>query len=229
MTFIKNHEEVARSAIKSVDPQLEFAYAAIIAFLAENPDAASNQRGKNTPEKGSESYIRHNAGLFAKSRDPRAPKPPETVPDEMVSVILESYFDIPNESLPGVQHEHSLSMAAENLIGELLERYIASVLEEHGWVWCSGSLVRAVDFIKPPKKSGGQWELLQVKNRDNSENSSSSAIRTGTTIKKWHRTFAHRKETNWGAFPDEEFRPKLSEAGFKKFVIDYLKTLRSMK
>lgn len=54
------------------------------------------------------------------------------------------------------------------------------------------------------------WEAVQVKNRDNTENSSSSAIRQGTTIEKWFRTYSKpsRKRatnTNWENFPEEEF------------------------
>lgn len=51
-------------------------------------------------------------------------------------------------------------MAAENSIGLLLERFIASVLEPHGWIWCSGNIIRAVDLIDP---SSGT--LLQIKTR----------------------------------------------------------------
>ena len=81
----------------------------------------------------------------------------------MVSVILTSFFDLPEANIPRIQHEHQLSMAAENLVGELLERYLASVLEPAGWVWCSGSMVKAVDFIKPPDKTTEEWELLQAR------------------------------------------------------------------
>lgn len=42
--------------------------------------------------------------------------------------------------------------------------------------------MRAVDFCF----YDGSF-LLQIKNKSNTENSSSSAIRTGTTIKKWYR------------------------------------------
>ena len=124
------------------------------------------------------------AGLSGGSRAPRAPEPPATIPDEMVSVILGNYFNVPAANLERAKQEHLLSMGAENLVGELLERYLASVMESRGWIWCSGSTVKAVDFIKPPSAPGARWKLLQVKNRDNSENSSSSAIRNGTDIEK---------------------------------------------
>lgn len=183
-------------------------------------------RGASAPALGSPDYIRRYAAVFARAREPRAPKSPETIPDAMVSVILTSFFDLQEADIPRIQHEHRLSMAAENLVGELLERYLASVLEPVGWVWCSGSMVKAVDFIKPPENTTGEWELLQVKNRDNSENSSSSAIRLGTRIKKWHRTFSRKPGSNWAAFPDEHLCKRLSEENFAAFVQNYLQDLR---
>lgn len=163
---------------------------------------------------------------YSQSRQPKTPKKPTTVPDEMVSFILRYYFEIPVRDLDRAKHEHLLSMAAENMVGDLLERYLANVMETFGWVWCSGSLVRAVDFIKPPAEKNGKWKLLQVKNRDNSENSSSSAIRSGTEIEKWFRTFSRKAQSNWAAFPDDEVRPLVSEERFKLFVKDYLQALK---
>ena len=69
--------------------------------------------------------------------------------------------------------------------------------------------------------------MLQVKNRDNSENSSSSAIRAGTIIEKWFRTFSRRAGSNWAAFPDESLRAQLSEEAFKDFVKEYLRELKT--
>ncbi len=116
-------------------------------------------------------------------------------------------------------------MGAENMVGDLLERYLASVLEPMDWIWCSGSIVKAVDFVRPPARTGETWRLLQVKNRDNSENSSSSAIRIGTSIEKWHRTFSQKLGSNWDNFPDASLRQKLSEENFKTFVRNYLQAL----
>ncbi|WP_409522350.1 SinI family restriction endonuclease [Nitrincola sp. MINF-07-Sa-05] len=212
--------------MNQINPSLVEQYVGIINFLASHPAAASGMRGKNAPSLGSVDYISRQAHNFAASRNPRVPKPPETVPDEMVSVILVSYFDIDKADVERIKWEHALSMGAENLIGDLLERYLASVMEPKGWLWCSGALVKAVDFIEPPSTSGEPWRLLQVKNRDNSENSSSSAIRLGTTIEKWHRTFSRRVGSNWEAFPDVSLRKELSESAFKKYVKDYLGGLK---
>lgn len=226
IVFIANAEAVAHEAMRAVDANLAARYANLIKFLAAEPGAASKMRGKNKPEPGTEDYIREQASLFAKSRQPRAPEPPSTVPDELVSFILHHYFDVSEADLERVRNEHQLSMGAENMVGDLLERYLATVMEPNGWIWCSGSMVKAVDFIKPPARTGGDWQMLQIKNRDNSENSSSSAIRNGTEIQKWFRTFSKKVETNWAAFPCVTTRSIVSEIEFKKFVQNYLVSLR---
>lgn len=225
MKFVESAMTVAREEMHQIEPALEEKYATVIRFLAENPSAASSMRGSSAPSIGSVEYIRKQALSFSESRKPRAPKSPKTIPDEMVSVILVSYFGIPKADVERVKHEHLLSMGAENMVGDLLERYLASVMEPKGWIWCSGAMVKAVDFIKPPDTAAGNWRLLQIKNRDNSENSSSSAIRTGTHIEKWHRTFSKKMGSNWAAFPEAELLKHLSEDGFRKYVKTYLKAL----
>ena len=228
MAFVNNAAAVARTAMQSVDPGLAETYTLLIKFLASFPKAASAMRGgASAPAIGSKLYIERQATAFASSREPRSPKAPATVPDEMVSVILREYFRFKASDLDRAKRDHLLSMGAENLVGDLLERYLASILEPRGWLWCSGSTVKAVDFVKAPAKKGGAWRMLQVKNRDNSENSSSRAVRLGTDIEKWHRTFAKTQGTNWDAFPDAELRLQLSETAFKSYVTQYLQTLRA--
>jgi hypothetical protein len=170
-------------------------------------------------------YILRAAKNYAKGREPKRPEPPSTVPDDMVSFVLENYFDVDVDHLEAAKQLHALSMGAENIVGNLLEHYLTTVLEAHGWIWCAGSLIKAVDFIKPPS-NGEDWVLLQVKNRDNSENSSSSAIRVGTTIDKWFRTFSKKTGSNWEKFPDPIAKMELSEAGFREFVKVYLVNLK---
>jgi len=227
MDFIQSAAKVAHDAMGRVDPTLQQTYVSLIRFLAAFPEAAAAMRGANAPAIGSKLYIERQALAFASARKHRAPQAPSTIPDEMVSVILHEYFDIPIADLERAKQQHLLSMGAENLVGDLLERYLASVMEPRGWIWCSGAMVRAVDFVKPPAKTEGKWRMLQVKNRDNSENSSSSAIRNGTNIEKWHRTFSKKAGSNWAEFPDQELRLNFSEAEFKIFVRDYLRSLRN--
>ncbi len=222
----KGIAKTARDVMLSVNPSLVGSYVSLISFIAKFPEFASAGRSTTAPKAGSTEYIQSQAAAFSAARDPRTPKVSATVPDDMVSLILHEYFQIPAEELEQAKQQHSLSMGAENLVGDLLERYLASVLEPLGWVWCSGAMVKAVDFVKPPSKVGGDWQMLQVKNRDNSENSSSSAIRSGTKIQKWHRTFSKKSGCNWAAFPDPSLRDELSEPGFKAFVRDYLRRLK---
>ncbi len=210
----------------AINPSLADKFAAVIRFLIIEPDAASRLRGRNPPPVGSEIYIGKLAINFAVGRDHKTPEHPSTIPDEMVSFILQHYFDVPENDLEHIKREHLLSMGAENMVGHLLERFLATHLEPQGWIWCSGSMVKAVDFIKPPATQGGVWGMLQVKNRDNSENSSSSAIRNDTAIEKWFRTFSQRPAFNWGAFPEVSIRASLSEASFRQFVDGYLRELR---
>lgn len=229
MPFPPNAPFIAHQTMEKISPNLASQYATVIGFLSHYPEAASAMRGKNSPPISSVEYIERQAKAFALARNHRAPQAPATIPDAMVSVILHAYFDVPIQQLEYVKHVHQLAMGAENLVGDLLERYLASVLEHYGWVWCSGAMVKAVDFILPPPTSGGQWRMLQVKNRDNSENSSSSAIRAGTEIEKWHRTFSKTGDTNWVAFPDERLRDQLSEASFERFVRTYLNAIRQQQ
>ena len=116
-------------------------------------------------------------------------------------------------------------MAAENIIGELLEMYIDNMsrVTSAGWCRAYGDVVKGVDFVK---SSPSGWILLQIKNRDNSENSSSSAIRSGTNIIKWFRTFSRTGNTNWSNFPDDMLKSQMSENGFRIFVQDYMASLK---
>lgn len=103
--------------------------------------------------------------------------------DEALDIRIKTSTQKKCEIINEYWRGHVLYMSAENMNGAILEEYLASVLEEYGWLWCAGSTLRAVDFCKP----GNPYILLQVKNKYNTENSSSSAIRKGTEIQKWHR------------------------------------------
>ena len=215
--FIENAGQVARAAMNLIDPSLYEQYGLLIDFLATQPQFAANPR-KKSMKIGTRDYITTNAEKFARSREKKAPSIPQTAKDMMVPFIMQEYFNIPPENMDTALEWHRYAMSAENIIGELLERYIAHHLEQRGWVWCSGSLVRAIDFIG--RDGDGHWFMLQVKNRDNSENSSSSAIRQGTGINKWFRTFSQRSGDNWHNFPARNHN--LSEEGFRHFVTQYL-------
>ncbi len=227
MPFVPNASEIAKTAMLQVAPNLARQYVELITFLASNPSMATGSKSRTAPPIGSGAYIASQARKFAEARYPRAPNPPGTVPDELVSEILVAYYGVRVEDIPRIKHEHSLSMSAENIVGDLLERYLASVLEPNGWIWCSGAMITSVDFIKPPSERETAWLKVQVKNRSNSENSSSSSVRTGTDIKKWYRSHAASGRTMWDRFPAPESISLLSEVGFRSFVKHYMGQLRS--
>lgn len=193
----------------------------ICAFLDENPDALS-WRGKHKPELRTEDGYRQIAQKFFDAKSRRTlPAPPKTVPDEVVSIVMRVVYGYSEQQTEQIKVEHQHSMSAENIVGLLLERYISEVMEPYGWVWCAGDFVKAVDFIR---YVGGDkpWRAVQVKNRSNTENSSSGAVRQGTEILKWYRTKASTGESNWEGFPEPDFVELLSEEDFRAYVADYL-------
>jgi hypothetical protein len=115
-------------------------------------------------------------------------------------------------------------MVAENKIGELLEEYIANTMEPQGWFWCCTDIFVGVDFFL----AGDPVTLLQVKNRDNSENSSSSRIRKQllamgcpVEIAKWYRSKSRSVNTCWDKFPGNEQMQFMDEERFLAFIRNY--------
>jgi len=145
----------------------------------------------------------------------------------MVSVIMHEAYGYSEEACENIKVEHQYSMCAENCVGNLLERYLDSVLRGIQWFWCCGEFVKAIDFLG--RNQSGDWIALQIKNRDNSENSSSSAIRDGTRIQKWFRSFSKDTKrgrpsfTNWDNLSPLMQGYGLSEKDFKRFVSHYLR------
>ncbi len=172
-----------------------------------------------------ERYLRALMTGYARKRDGRVEvNPVSTVPDPAVDVVLEAFSRIPKTDLPVYSQHHRISMAAENKVGDLLELYLAECLEPEGWFWCCTNVVKGVDFLKP----GTPVVLMQVKNRDNSENSSSSTIRDylkehgcPVEIRKWHRCKSSDGSTCWQDFPGNEGECLASERGFREFVREY--------
>ena len=220
MALIEGANAIANKELLDLNPELMKPFTQIIEFYTYSPDSLPEKRGKQ-PTGGVE-HIKSLVKTYCKARSPNRPEKPQTAPDPLVSFILEHYFKVPAQNLERASDEHQLAMAAENMVGDLLERYLAQMLEPTGWIWCAGSIVKSVDFIKPPSPDSDIWTVLQVKNRDNSENSSSSAIRKGTMIEKWFRTYSRTGDTNWTKFPDEEMRDILSEAAFHQPTLPLL-------
>lgn len=200
----------------------------IMDFLWDNPDYVANRRGRGAvrPNILTEHGVKQLAGAWWAGRRKPTLKVPQTATDPAVETVLQSGFNFhkgSNTTKVVVSH-HYFAMAAENIIGVMLERYLSQQLQKHGWIWCSGDIIKAVDFLKVNRTEeiSEQWTLLQVKNRSNSENSSSMAIRNGTNIIKWHRLNATNGKTLWDKFPDPSVRGHLSEAGFQEYIKEQL-------
>jgi len=103
-------------------------------------------------------------------------------------------------------------MSAENIQGLLLEEFLAEQLADYGWYCCWGESVRHVDFCNI------DGSLLQVKNRSNSENSSSSRVRINQPIEKWYRVDARTGSYRWSYFNDKYNTNRFSEENFVIFV-----------
>ncbi len=102
--------------------------------------------------------------------------------DPIIQTMIQLFQGIDDKEASAQISTHNLCMSAENRLGMLLEEFLATKLKPYGWIWCAGETLRAIDFCN---KNG--TILLQIKNKSNSENSSSSNIREGTSIKKWYR------------------------------------------
>lgn len=136
-----------------------------------------------------------------------------------------------SETLNNYLIGHYIYMSAENMNGAILEEFLADVLEPYGWHWCAGSVYRAIDFCYfPEKKNTDDVILLQVKNKYNTENSSSITIREGTSIKKWNRLNRPKAKTgkynpipNWDSLVDiiggtKELSEKLTEENYLDYI-----------
>jgi hypothetical protein len=122
----------------------------------------------------------------------RHSNPTSTVPDPIIDHIIKARISkFSKEDIDLIRFGHRLSMAAENILGLILEEYIHNKSIKLGWSCCWGNSIQAVDFCS---KEG---QLLQIKNRSNTENSSSNKIRNGTKIEKWYRVNATKGTYHW--------------------------------
>ena len=136
-----------------------------------------------------------------------------TIPDEIIDTIISVRLpSLDNSKISAIKSAHRLSMAAENILGLLLEEYLAEKLLPYGWYCCWGETMKSVDFCTQ------DGDLLQVKNRSNSENSSSNKIRQGTPIIKWHRINASNGAYYWDVLNERVGCTELSEPDFSSFV-----------
>ena len=152
-----------------------------------------------TTQKTPQNYIdRWVKGYYDALKNPpskRIANPKSSCTDPAIAVIVKASQGMSaNEAILG-ERSHNLFMSAENIQGNLLEEYIAFKTRPYGMLWCNGNVLRAIDFCN----TNGSF-FLQIKNKSNTENSSSSSIREGTDIKKWYRLGTRTK--NGIKYPD---------------------------
>lgn len=146
--------------------------------------------------------------------------------DSALTARIKANTNASDEVLDNYVTGHFLYMSAENMNGSILEEYLCKVLEPEDWLWCAGAVYKAIDFCYFGED---HTVLLQVKNKYNTENSSSSAIRVGTDIIKWNRLNRPSKASpdlpipNWDKLRSlinvsEETAAKLNEESYLKFI-----------
>ena len=138
---------------------------------------------------------------------------PGTVADPIIEEIIGARLtNLKQDDLEKITYAHRLGMSAENILGLMLEEYLATNLSAYQWHCAWGETVKSVDFVNE------DGSLLQIKNRSNSENSSSSTVRHGTEIDKWYRIKADRVEYMWSSLNEICGTNHLSEEAFVDFA-----------
>lgn len=143
----------------------------------------------------------------------RISNPPGTIADPIIEKIIGSRItNLKAVDLNKITFAHRLGMSAENILGLILEEYLSEKLKSKNWYCAWGETVKSVDFVN---KDG---RLLQIKNRSNSENSSSVSVRDGTHIEKWYRVKADRVMYMWSELNEICGTTNLSEDSFVEFT-----------
>ncbi len=138
--------------------------------------------GNNTVQNYLTRWVGEYRSAITNPPSSRTAKPKTACTNPAIRKIVMTTQGIEEDQAVSQEKIHNLFMSAENIQGNLLEEYIAMSVSCYGWIWCAGNILRAIDFCSSDGKV-----LLQIKNKSNTENSSSSHIREGTSIQKWYR------------------------------------------
>ncbi|EPZ5835347.1 SinI family restriction endonuclease [Klebsiella pneumoniae] len=100
ISFVANSEDLAKQIMDAINPELSSKFQYLVKFLSQFPETCSKPRGRKLQEKmGQIEHIEYLARNFSESRLPRKPMPPTTIPDEVVSIVLNISFNIPQEGV----------------------------------------------------------------------------------------------------------------------------------
>ncbi len=204
--------EIFQNTFSDLGLSLSEAHQAILSACYRNPGLAPGIKA-DTPEVLAQKWLRKYQNSHEGRISQRLSRPPGTVADPIIDTILSARLvGLTTEHLEQIKYAHRLSMSAENILGLLLEEFLAEQLVDYGWVCGWGEVIRHVDFCN---KNGA---LLQIKNRSNSENSSSSRVRINQPIEKWYRVNAQTGLTQWSYFNEKYDTDRFSEAYFVGFI-----------
>lgn len=205
----------------------------IFEIAINNPDRfpGINLPGNQTPATYIERWVKGYYDAFNNPPSLRTANPKSSCSDPAIKVIVKMTQGLTEEKATSGETNHNLFMSAENIQGNLLEEYIASQVRKYGFLWCDGNVLRAIDFCN----STGSF-FLQIKNKSNTENSSSSNIREGTTIEKWYRLGTRTRngvkypDYKWATLNDmiNEYKTmgfnlplcNMSEDGYRQFLTE---------
>lgn len=190
----------------------------VFSVIAHDEGRVPGNISGDTEQQAIKKWLEKYKGGYDNRASQRISNPPGTVADPIIEKIIGARLEhLSDDDLVKITYAHRLGMSAENILGLLLEEYLATRLRDYGWHCAWGETVKSVDFVN---KHGN---LLQIKNRSNSENSSSSAVRDGTEIDKWFRIKADRVEYMWGKLNQICGTKNLSENDFMKFAMGCIK------
>lgn len=208
----KDFLKIFEDAFSQQDRLLLEAHRMILTACYRNPGLSPTLKA-NTPEALAKAWLKKYNDSYENRISRRISQLPGTVADPIVSIIINARLTgLTTEHLEQIKSAHRLAMSAENIQGLLLEEFLAEQLADYGWYCCWGESVRHVDFCNV------DGSLLQVKNRSNSENSSSSRVRINQPIEKWYRVDARTGSYRWSYFNDKYDTDRFSEANFVTFV-----------
>lgn len=208
-------EEAIQIAKEVAKEKFSDSLSVVLKSVIDNPELSCSLKLKATDtskvyiEKWTKKYLKG----FENRASVRKTNPIGTKEDPLLNEIIKARLPENSKDVKTINKYHRLAMSAENIAGSLLEEFLSVELLKYGWYCCWGETMRSVDFCH----INGQ--LLQIKNSDNSENSSSKSVRTNTEIKHWFRRMAKTGKTNWEALnkliaSDND----LTEEGFIEFA-----------
>jgi hypothetical protein len=209
---LQNYLDIFEQAFSQTNAPFLQAHRVILTACYSNPGLAAKIKAK-TPEAIAQTWLKKYDKSYQNRASQRISKLPGTIADPIIQTIIQARLpQLTPAQLHQINYAHRLAMSAENIQGLLLEEFLAEQLLDYGWHCCWGEVIRHVDFCHE------DGSLLQIKNRNNSENSSSAKVREHYPIEKWFRIKAATGQYEWDFFNDKYKTHRFSEENFIDFV-----------